>query len=107
MPEKVESFGQTALAAGLQHGLAGVQWEEAMTNLNNITLNLNPDGAERLARVREGFMMVDMALRDTLLEYARGVADEEQVLFALQRHRETYEDYLKGLYEFLVPIAEA
>lgn len=70
-------------------------------------MRVQPYVMEQLGRVRDGFMIVDLVLKETMREYARGTADEEQVLFALQQHRESYEGYLQELYQSLVPSPEA
>jgi len=68
---------------------------------------LNRDELERLARAREGFITADTALEDALAGYARGTVSAEQVRFDLERHRENYERYSRGLYALLVPVAQA
>ncbi len=61
----------------------------------------------QLSEMREGFVLADLVLRDTLEDYARGRADVAELLVALEQHRMAYADYLQGLYACIREIPEA
>ena len=61
----------------------------------------------QIAGFRYGFMIADMVLGDTLSDFAQGSVDEDELEVALRQHRMAYEGYVKKLYEYLKPVAEA
>ncbi len=54
-----------------------------------------------ISDVRHRFLIADIVLRDTLVDYARKKSDEEDLLLALRRQRMAYEGYVQMLYRTL------
>jgi hypothetical protein len=74
---------------------------------NTSVARIDPLELSQIAGYRYGFMIADMILGDTLNEFADGSADEDELLIALNQHREAYEGYVRKLHEYIRPVAEA
>jgi len=70
-------------------------------------MRINSQELGQLAEVRQGFVVADMVLRDTLDDYARGAADVTELLVALDQHRSAYAEYLYGFYACVRGIPDA